>query len=91
MVLSMTGFGRSLLQDGNTTVAVEVRTVNHRFLDLHVHLNRAFGFLESKVQQIVRNTIGRGRVDVNVSIRSDEPWPAEHYKSKFPYTAGSCT
>jgi uncharacterized protein (TIGR00255 family) len=73
MTLSMTGFGSSSCQDKDTTIAVEVRAVNHRFLDLHVRLGREYGFLEGDVQQVVRGMIARGRVDVNVLIRMSTP------------------
>ncbi len=70
MILSMTGFGAAASQQGGTAVAVEVRTVNHRFLDTHVRLGREYTSLETEIQQVVRNHIGRGRVDVNITIRS---------------------
>src|SRR5512135_2389844 len=73
MILSMTGFGTAASQQGGTAVAVEVRTVNHRFLDMHVRLGREYASLETDIQQTVRSLIGRGRVDVNVSIRSTAP------------------
>jgi uncharacterized protein (TIGR00255 family) len=73
MIQSMTGYGTvSLLKDG-ATVAVEVRTGNHRFLDLHVRLAREYGFLESDISQLVRNVIRRGRVDVSVTIQATVP------------------
>ncbi len=73
MILSMTGFGSAASQEGGTTVAVEVKTVNHRFLDTHVRLGREYASLETEIQQVVRSLIGRGRVDVNVTIRSAAP------------------
>jgi uncharacterized protein (TIGR00255 family) len=72
MILSMTGFGTASVQRDNTSATVEVRTVNHRFLDIHVRLGREFGFLENDIQQYVRGKISRGRVDVNVTIRAEE-------------------
>ncbi len=72
MILSMTGFGAAAVQHGSTSVTAEVRTVNHRFLDIHVRLGREFGFLENDIQQFVRGKISRGRVDVNVTIRTEE-------------------
>jgi uncharacterized protein (TIGR00255 family) len=50
-------------------VTVEIRTVNHRFLDVHIRLSREYAFLETEVQQAVRNRLGRGRVDVSVAIQ----------------------
>jgi uncharacterized protein (TIGR00255 family) len=73
MIQSMTGYGTISLQQEGTTVAVEVRTVNHRFLDLHVRLGREYGSLEAAVSQLVRNVIRRGRVDVSVVIQAQVP------------------
>ncbi len=73
MILSMTGFGSSNCQEKEITVSVDVRTVNHRFLDLHVRLGREFASLEGEVQQLVRSMISRGRVDVNIVIRTTAP------------------
>ena len=70
MILSMTGYGTGSAQKDDITVSVEIRTVNHRFLDLHVRTPREYVFLEGEVQQMVRSALDRGRVDVNTSIQS---------------------
>jgi uncharacterized protein (TIGR00255 family) len=70
MILSMTGYGSSAAQKDDTSVSVEMRTVNHRFLDLHVRLPREFAFLEAEIQQIVRGALDRGRVDVSATIQN---------------------
>lgn len=73
MIQSMTGYGTVALQKEGATVAVEVRTGNHRFLDLHVRLAREYGFLETEISQLVRDTLRRGRVDVAVTIQASVP------------------
>jgi uncharacterized protein (TIGR00255 family) len=73
MIHSMTGYGAVSLQGDGTTVAVEVRTGNHRFLDLHIRLAREYGFLEPEISQQIRNTLRRGRIDVAVSIQANIP------------------
>ena len=70
MILSMTGYGSGTAQKDDVTVAVEIRTVNHRFLDLHVRISREYLFLETEIQQQVRNALARGRVEVNVSVQN---------------------
>lgn len=70
MILSMTGYGIAALQQDGISVAVEIRSVNHRFLDLHVRLAREYGFLETDVSQRVRDAVRRGRVDVSVNIQT---------------------
>jgi uncharacterized protein (TIGR00255 family) len=73
MIMSMTGFGSGLRQKGGVSVAVEIRTVNHRFLDLHIRLSREYSLLETEIQQAIRGALSRGRVDVSVTIQSTAP------------------
>ncbi len=69
MILSMTGYGTGSAKKDDTVVTVEARTVNHRFLDVHVRLAREYAHLEPQVQQIVRGMLGRGRADISVSVQ----------------------
>jgi uncharacterized protein (TIGR00255 family) len=73
MIQSMTGYGALSLQSEGATVAVEIRTVNHRFLDLHVRIGREYGFLEAEISQLVRQALRRGRIDLSISVRADIP------------------
>jgi len=68
MILSMTGFGTGTAQKDDTAVSVEIRTVNHRFLDIHVRISREYLSLEGAIHQLVRNALERGRVDVSMTI-----------------------
>jgi uncharacterized protein (TIGR00255 family) len=70
MLVSMTGYGVGSRQKDGAAVSVEIRTVNHRFLDLHTRLPREYSYLESSIQQAVRNSLRRGRVDINVTIQN---------------------
>lgn len=69
MILSMTGYGMGSAQKDDVTVSVEIRTVNHRFLDLHVRISREYLFLEREIQKTVRKGLERGRVEINVTIQ----------------------
>jgi uncharacterized protein (TIGR00255 family) len=73
MIQSMTGYGMGSAQREGLSVTVEVRTVNHRFLDMHVRVPREHAYLESEVQQVVRGALGRGRVDLTVTVKQDAP------------------
>lgn len=66
MIRSMTGFGRSSFRVGVSAFDVEVRSVNHRYLDLRSRLPRAFGSVESEIKERVSKVFARGKVDVNV-------------------------
>ena len=65
---SMTGYGRArqILHDRDITV--ELRSVNHRYLDVNVKAPRMYGFLEEAVKTAVGKMIARGKVDVYVTI-----------------------
>lgn len=68
---SMTGYGRGEARRGRVGVTVEVKTVNHRFLDLSVKLPRELGALEALVQRKVREGLTRGRVELAVRREVD--------------------
>jgi uncharacterized protein (TIGR00255 family) len=63
----MTGFGRGLESSDEVEIATEIRSVNHRFLDVSVRLPKVYSSFEPDVRRIVTGTIGRGKVDVSVS------------------------
>lgn len=69
MVKSMTGFGRASLILENMDVLVEVRSVNHRFLETSVRLSHAYSYLEDKLKKQIQQRAARGKVDVTLSIQ----------------------
>lgn len=68
MVRSMTGFGRGSAQSETHRFAVEIRSVNHRFLDIAVRLPREYAAFEEKIRRVVAKAIERGRVDLTVRV-----------------------
>ena len=66
---SMTGFGRGEAGEAERSWTVEIRTVNHRFLDQRVVLPRAFAALEERVRKTVAAEQDRGRVEVTLSVQ----------------------
>jgi len=73
MILSMTGYGAATEQREDLSVSVEIKTVNHRFMDLHTRIPREFLFLEGEIQKPVRSALDRGRVEISVSIQHTGP------------------
>lgn len=70
MIKSMTGFGQGESDPGEGYYfRVELRSINHRYLDIAVRLPREIQFLEERVRRVVQQGISRGRVDVFVSWR----------------------
>jgi len=70
MLVSMTGFGQGTATDGSSTVGVEVRSVNHRFLDIAFKLPRALQNREADIKEVVRGKLARGRVTLTISLES---------------------
>ena len=67
MVKSMTGFGRYELSTNDKKIAVELKSVNHRYLDLTIKMPKKFNFFESAVRAELKKYIERGKVDVFIS------------------------
>jgi uncharacterized protein (TIGR00255 family) len=68
MIRSMTGYGRAEEANARLGLAVEVKSVNHRHLDIAVKLPRAIASLEQDARRLVQSAVQRGRVDVAVSL-----------------------
>lgn len=78
MLLSMTGFGEALVQQGPLSVTVEVRTINNRYFKLTVRSSEAYLALESHTEAVVRNYMKRGTVMVDVRV--ERASPAEEFR-----------
>jgi len=63
----MTGFGRAQAEQDGRKVTLELKTVNHRFLDLNIRIPRALGFAEEAVRKGIKEKLSRGHVDVFIS------------------------
>ena len=70
MVKSMTGYGRARQLRNGRDITVEVRSVNNRYLDCTVKMPRAYIFSEDTLKALVQKNIGRGKVDVFISVES---------------------
>ena len=66
-MMSMTGFGRGRFTVGPAAFRVELRSVNHRFLDVHTRLPWVDSDLESRVSKRIRQWLARGRLDLSVA------------------------
>ena len=66
MIKSMTGFGRLERAEGERKYTVEIKSVNHRYLDLNIRMPKALSALEPDIRMYLKNRLGRGKVDVYV-------------------------
>lgn len=64
MIKSMTGFGRCEIAENNRKFTVEMKSVNHRYLDVNIKIPKKLSFFESAVRSELKNYISRGKVDI---------------------------
>lgn len=67
---SMTGFGRGIAADESLQIMVEIKSVNSRFLDLHINLPSTLNFFENELRRQIKAVLQRGKVEVNISLRN---------------------
>lgn len=67
---SMTGYGRATAQADGRSITVELKSVNHRFLDLNFRMPRSFAFLEDTVRKTIASKLSRGHVDVFITYQN---------------------
>jgi uncharacterized protein (TIGR00255 family) len=65
---SMTGFGRGNVTGEAFNVTVEIKTVNNRYLDIHLRMSQELTPLEMNVRKVINNRLNRGRVDLSISL-----------------------
>jgi uncharacterized protein (TIGR00255 family) len=69
MIKSMTGFAALTREDERATIAVTIRAVNHRHLDLQLRSPHALSAIEAELRAIVAKHVARGRVELSVSLQ----------------------
>lgn len=70
MAKSMTGFGIGEFKDQYYNLSVECRTINHKYLDINPRIPRKLSFLEDKLRFLIKDHLGRGRVDIFVKFET---------------------
>ena len=68
MIKSMTGFGRGRHEGDDFTCTVQVKSINHRFLDPHLKLPTEFAALELRLKRMIQSRIRRGRLDLTLNV-----------------------
>ena len=71
MIKSMTGYGKSNISVNNREYQVEIKSVNHRYLDISVKMPRAISYLEEEVKKTIMKQIKRGKVDVFITFENN--------------------
>ena len=67
MVKSMTGFGRCEVSEGDRKMTVEMKSVNHRYLDVNIKMPKKLNFFESAIRSLLKTYLQRGKVDLFIT------------------------
>ncbi len=67
MIKSMTGFGRCEVQEAERKITVEMKSVNHRYLDVNIKMPKKLNFFEAAIRSELKNYIQRGKVDIFIT------------------------
>ena len=86
MIKSMTGFGRCETADEKRKITVELKSVNHRYLDVNIKMPKNLNFFESSIRNLLKKYIERGKVDIYITY---EDYSEDNYALKYnPGLAG---
>ncbi len=88
MIKSMTGFGRCEIVEGERRFTVEMKGVNHRYLDTNIRMPKKLNFFETSIRNLLKQSVQRGKVDIfityedlsesQVSLKYNETLAAEY-------------
>lgn len=67
MIKSMTGFGRRELQKGTKRYGVELRSVNHRYLDVNIRMPKKLNFFDTAIRALLKQHASRGKIDIFIT------------------------
>ena len=72
LLKSMTGYGRAKIENDEREISVEIKSVNHRFLDLNIKVPRLYAYLEDMIKKTVQQFLVRGKVVIYVTVKERE-------------------
>lgn len=71
MIKSMTGFGRSEIVKGNRKISVEIKSVNHRYLEAGIKMPKKLNVFESRMRDLLKRYATRGKIDIFINYEDD--------------------
>jgi len=84
MIKSMTGFGRCEITENNRKFTVEMKAVNHRYLDVNVKMPKKLNFFESSIRNELKNYVSRGKIDLFITYEDlSENTSNVHYNKEL--------
>lgn len=66
MIKSMTGYGKSNLSINSREYQVEIKTVNHRYIDVNIKMPKVISYLEEDVRKLISSKLKRGKIDISI-------------------------
>ncbi len=72
MIASMTGFGRGESKENGLDILVEIRSLNHRFLDVEIRAPKNIMVFEQEIKELIRSHLSRGRVNATIIIKDEK-------------------
>ena len=70
MIKSMTGYGKSTLSNNSREYQLEIKSVNHRYLDISIKMPKVLSYLEEEIKKEISTKIKRGKIDVYVNFEN---------------------
>ena len=70
MIKSMTGFGRGEISDSERKITIEMKSVNHRYLDISLKMPKKFSIFEAAMRGVIREYAERGKLDIYVTCEA---------------------
>ena len=67
MIKSMTGFGRSEISEGQRKISVEMKSVNHRYLEAGIKMPKKLNVFEARIRDVLKQYANRGKIDIFIS------------------------
>ena len=71
MIKSMTGYGKATLSVENREYQIEIKSVNHRYLDMNIKMPRTISYLEEEVKKTIMTYVKRGKIDVFITFENN--------------------
>ena len=69
----MTGYGKSNLSKNLREYQIEIKSVNHRYLDVSIKMPKSLSYLEEEIKRTVSSNVSRGKIDVFVTFNNNSP------------------
>lgn len=80
MIKSMTGFGRAEVSDEKRKITIEIKAVNHRYLDVNMKMPKKLCIFESSIRTVLKEYVERGKVDIFITY---EDFTDENFSVKY--------